>query len=108
MGDKVLQTIGAVLRRTVREIDIPCRYGGEEFVVILPSTGPADAMALAETVRKVIEATLVDGLKVTVSIGVASCPPLNPASPESVLKSADTALYACKEGGRNQVRLAES
>jgi diguanylate cyclase (GGDEF)-like protein/PAS domain S-box-containing protein len=108
MGDKVLQTMGAVLRSTVREIDIPCRYGGEEFVVVMPTTESEAALALAETVRKVIEATLVDGLKVTVSIGVASCPPLNPDTVESVLKSADTALYACKEGGRNQVRLAQS
>lgn len=104
-GDRVLQAIAQQMRKTVRDIDHPCRYGGEEFLIILPSTPHHGAMALAERLRENVEAMVVDGLKVTISIGVASIPPFEGSSAQMVEK-ADEALYKAKENGRNQVTSA--
>ncbi len=100
-GDRVLKMVGAVMRETVREYDVPCRYGGEEFTVILPNTGPDEALGVAERLRLAVEAMRVDGLKVTISIGIASFPTIAVDAPEQLIAAADTALYHSKENGRN-------
>ncbi|MBI4967953.1 MAG: diguanylate cyclase [Rhodospirillales bacterium] len=105
-GDRVLKAVAEMIRQVVRKVDIPCRYGGEEFLVILPSTGEDGAMILADRLRKGIEDMVVDGLKVTVSIGVASFRELKPESAPRFVEMADAALYAGKKGGRNRVVLA--
>ncbi|MBF0180265.1 MAG: diguanylate cyclase [Magnetococcales bacterium] len=104
-GDRVLQTIGRVLRELFRDVDHPCRYGGEEFVVILPNTGFPGANLAAERLRKTVEAQVIDGLTVTISIGVAIHPGVG-SDPADMLKQADTALYASKQAGRNRVSFA--
>jgi diguanylate cyclase (GGDEF)-like protein len=106
-GDAVLRGIGSLLRRTVREGDMPCRYGGEEFAVILPGADLADTRQRAEAIRTAIECwnPQHEGHsfgQVTVSIGIAALP-LNGNSWQAALKVADEALYAAKRGGRNQV-----
>ena len=106
-GDDVLRGIGRLLRRTVREGDMPCRYGGEEFAVILPGADLADTRQRAEAIRTAIESwnPQNEGYsfgQVTVSIGIAALP-LNGNSWQAALKVADEALYAAKRGGRNQV-----
>lgn len=105
-GDRVLKTAGQVMNAAVRKYDVPCRYGGEEFTVILPSTDPDGAMHFAERLRQNIEAMTVDGLKVTISLGVACFPMIAVDTPEALIEAADLAMYRSKVGGRNRSTLA--
>lgn len=105
-GDRVLQALGKVMQAHFREVDHPCRYGGEEFCAILPNTGYPGAQLAAERLRQKVEEMEVDGLKVTISIGVAIYP-LVGKNPEDFLKQADLALYEAKRGGRNRVCFAD-
>jgi two-component system cell cycle response regulator len=107
-GDDVLREFGRRLRTSVRGIDLACRLGGEEFVVIMPDTDPAVARIVAERVRKTTEgapfmiAAGARSISVTASIGVASY--LGPDdSAAALLKRADLALYRAKSEGRNRV-----
>lgn len=108
-GDRILQNLSAILRETLREVDIPGRLGGEEFAVILPETGTEAAFEAAERLRLAIADTPMQTetggmLSITVSIGVAT---LTEAlvDVETLLKHADDALYVAKNSGRNQVRM---
>jgi len=109
-GDDVLRSLAAELRQQVRESDMVGRFGGEEFVILLPRTGVAEACRIAERLRRA--AGFVDILvgdvtvSVTVSIGVAVLGRHGHALFE-LLAAADSALYQAKDGGRNQVRLHE-
>ena len=107
-GDTVLRQIGDLLRREVRSVDTVGRYGGEEFVVILPETAPHGATIFAERVRQRIQVmdfgTPERPTSVTVSIGVASVPDARATTPETFLALADEALYRAKGDGRNVVR----
>jgi diguanylate cyclase (GGDEF)-like protein/PAS domain S-box-containing protein len=105
-GDRVLQMLGARMKQTLREYDVPCRYGGEEFVVILPGTDRAGALHVAERLRLDVEAMTVDGLTVTISLGIACFPLIDAKSPETLIEAADVALYRSKESGRNCCTLA--
>lgn len=106
-GDLVLRSVARMLTNTLREMDIVCRYGGEEFAVICPGSMLTQAAAGAERVRAAIEAseiTLKEGtVRVTVSIGVAEVDEAEIA--EGLIQRADNALYAAKHAGRNQVQL---
>ena len=110
-GDEVLRKLAAVLQSAVRDVDIAARFGGEEFVVLLPETALAAAAEVAERVRAAVERSAFtaagQSLQVRVSIGVAACPE-QADSPQALLGSADGALYEAKRAGRNQVRLARS
>jgi len=109
-GDAVLKSVAHVLAKNVRkDIDLVGRFGGEEFMLILPETPGAQAKSLAERIRSQIETTktAVNGaqIPVTCSLGVAEAPP-DPAGPNEareVLGRADEALYAAKRDGRNKV-----
>lgn len=105
-GDRVLKMAGQVMNTTARKYDVPCRYGGEEFTVILPSTDPEGAMHFAERLRHNVESMSVDGLKVTISLGVACFPMIAVDSPEALIEAADLAMYRSKESGRNFSTLA--
>ncbi|MBF0178889.1 MAG: diguanylate cyclase [Magnetococcales bacterium] len=102
-GDRVLQAIAGVMRGHFRSVDYPCRYGGEEFCVIMPSTGVAGVLRSAERLRDSVAKLSIDGLNVTVSIGVAIFPDEGRAGSDALVKAADQALYAAKKGGRNRV-----
>jgi len=106
-GDVILYETAQIVRDTAREIDMPGRYGGEEFIAILPGTEESAAAAFAERVRLAVERHLFrDGateVRMTVSCGVAAFPGDRADSPESLLKAADEALYQAKNAGRNQV-----
>ncbi len=108
-GDAVLKQVAEILRETAREIDRVGRYGGEEFIVLLPSANMEDAAAFAERVRAAVEArefTYAGGtLRRTVSAGVAAWPHPAIRGLESLVKAADDALYAAKGGGRNRVEV---
>jgi two-component system cell cycle response regulator len=107
-GDDVLREAAVRLAASVRAIDLPCRYGGEEFVVVMPATRLSDAARVAERIRGAIssEAFLAGDqeIPVSVSVGVSSSEG-GADRPESLLRRADEALYEAKSAGRNQVVL---
>ena len=108
-GDTVLQGMADVFRTSIRAEDIACRYGGEEFTIILPDTTMTGALDRAETIRRAIENLKISvGREVfsdfTVSIGVA-CYPHDGETGEFLLRRADLALYRAKREGRNRVSL---
>ena len=106
-GDVILYETAKIIKETAREIDMPGRYGGEEFIAILPGTEEEAAAHFAERVRHAVESHVFrDGateVRMTVSCGVASFPAPGVDAPEALLKAADEALYQAKHGGRNQV-----
>ncbi|HEY6240544.1 MAG TPA: sensor domain-containing diguanylate cyclase [Burkholderiales bacterium] len=108
VGDSALRGIAEELASCVREEDIACRAGGEEFVIILPGTGKTALRSRAEAVRKTIEQAQIPAgegtLKLTVSIGLASFPSYGDSG-QAVLRSADVALYRAKAEGRNRVTM---
>lgn len=106
-GDVLLQSLGSYLLKNVRGEDVACRYGGEEFVVILPDTNFADAIRRADEFRDGISrlAVLYGGKTlggITVSIGVSSFPQ-HGKTMEELLRNADLALYRAKNEGRDRV-----
>jgi diguanylate cyclase (GGDEF)-like protein len=101
-GDAALVAIGRVLRETLRAEDRACRYGGEEFALLLPATTQPAAADLAERVRAEVERSpLPDGKRITVSLGVASDDGGAPA--QKLVATADARLYSAKRRGRNRV-----
>lgn len=105
-GDRVLQAVAEALKKALRRYDTPCRFGGEEFVAILPDTDGQLAERVGERLRRDVEARSVNGLSVTISIGIASTPELVVDTPEALLEAADGALYASKKEGRNRTTIA--
>jgi len=102
-GDTVIRTVAETIRSTCREIDFASRYGGEEFMVILPETPLVGAAQVAERIREKIAAVQFPGIgSVTASIGVSNYP-LNALSKEDLIRIADQALYVAKNAGRNRV-----
>ena len=102
-GDRVLQGLSNTVKNSLRAIDIACRFGGEEFLVILPETNLSGGLIIAERIRKRIETTPIDGLVVTISIGVACTLNGVISSPSELIKLSDQALYYAKDSGRNKV-----
>ncbi len=110
-GDKLLHTFAGIIKDSLRKIDIIGRFGGEEFVALLPETDNENALLAAERIRKAIEETKFIGNekqpfgKVTVSIGVTTldCVKDKEINAHELLQRADIALYLAKEKGRNRV-----
>lgn len=101
-GDRVLVDVARILRQSVRGSDVVVRWGGEEFLVVLPGCGPAPALELAERIRRrVADHEDAEVGKVSASIGVASF--AGDEAIDALLGRADDALYAAKRGGRNRV-----
>lgn len=112
VGDSVLKEVGNLLRRSTPTEDIACRYGGEEFVVIMPEAPLEMAAARAEPVRERVEQLTLAPRgqtlrRVTISVGAASYP-VHGAGVQGVLRAADATLYESKAGGRNRVTLARA
>lgn len=107
-GDEVLKEFAARVRSTVRGADLACRFGGEEFVVVMPDTAPETAAAVAERLRHVVESQPFhlrqsgNALSVTASMGIA-CSIHGAQSAEDLVRQADRALYEAKHAGRNRV-----
>ncbi|MBI5643555.1 MAG: diguanylate cyclase [Deltaproteobacteria bacterium] len=100
-GDRVLVTVAGILSKEVRRADCVFRYGGEEFLIILPETGASSASEVAERVRKAVER----GTSVTISLGIASLPP-SAIKMKEFVAYADKALYRAKQKGRNRMEIA--
>ncbi len=109
-GDVILYETSRILREAAREIDMIGRYGGEEFIAILPGATEEAAARFAERVRERVAAHVYRDeaveVRMTLSSGVASFPEIAADNPDLLLKRADEALYAAKEGGRNRVARA--
>ena len=108
VGDEVLREFAGRIRKNIRGIDLACRFGGEEFVIVMPETDSALAFMVAERLRERIadEPFMIAGgaktIDVTISIGLSALTALDD-TPASMLKRADEALYAAKRSGRNKV-----
>lgn len=104
-GDAVLRTVASIIKEHLRESDIPSRYGGEEFAVLLPYTHLDEAKIVGERLRKAVETTPIPidkkNINVTISMGLAEFSPQETG--EDLFKRADSALYEAKESGRNRV-----
>ena len=112
VGDQVLRTIGQVLRDSCRVYDVPGRYGGEEFCIVLPETPVGNTCTVAERIRTRVEATAVavdgDSVAVTTSIGVAGVDGENGdtlMTATALIDRADRALYSAKHRGRNRIEM---
>ncbi|MEY4510291.1 MAG: hypothetical protein RLZZ450_2413 [Pseudomonadota bacterium] len=109
VGDTVLQNFGKVILRCMRQLDVPTRYGGEEFAIILPATDRAGAKTAAERLRKMLEKQemMVGGgraINVTASFGVSTMDKdFQPSDAAALVKMADDSVYAAKHAGRNRV-----
>ena len=113
-GDRVLQTVAALVRGSIRAADIFARYGGEEFILLLPEAGLEAGLETAERLRRTIAAAPVshppDVIPITISAGVAALPapgqpvPWPPETLDRLINQADQALYAAKNAGRNRVQ----
>ncbi len=109
-GDQVLAAIGQLLRQELRIPDVPARWGGEEFVVVLKQADSTGALVVAERIRRAVEALQIfsggEAIPVTVSIGVAEFGSKD--SSEALIERADRAMYRAKTAGRNRVELGAS
>jgi diguanylate cyclase (GGDEF)-like protein len=109
VGDAVIRDVSDILRRSVRVFDVCTRYGGEEFAVVMPGSGPEDVARVAERIRERIEAyrsadAELSALRTTVSIGLAVS--AAETSSRDLISAADQALYHAKQSGKNQVKAA--
>ena len=106
-GDLALQELAEIMQSTARETDTVARFGGDEFVILLPDTGWQGAMTFAERLRKNVDDHTFIGegveLEITISIGVALARGTDPVSVDDLLEQADRSLYKAKSGGRNRI-----
>src|SRR5579863_8948718 len=109
LGDEVLRQVASLLHDQLRKFDVVCRYGGEEFAILLSQTNPQHAIAVAEKLRGLVETWQFPGLprSVTISAGVATYPE-NALERDGLMKASDASLYAAKQAGRNRVLLASA
>jgi diguanylate cyclase (GGDEF)-like protein len=103
IGDEVLRQVSSLFHQQLRKVDVVCRYGGEEFAILLSQVNAQQALAIAEKLRTQVEAWQFPGVPrtVTISAGVASCPD-HGSNRDELVRAADNALYAAKQLGRNR------
>jgi diguanylate cyclase (GGDEF)-like protein len=108
VGDTAIKSLVDVISSNIRSVDTLCRYGGEEFVILLSETGADNAQRVAEKLRSLVETSRVlpEGSNMTISVGV--CEVANADDLDHWLNLADGALYLAKHNGRNRVEMAES
>jgi diguanylate cyclase (GGDEF)-like protein len=107
LGDEVLRQVSSIFSQQLRKIDVVCRYGGEEFAILLSQTTHEHALGVAEKLRRMIDTWQFPGVPrpVTISAGVATCPD-HGTTRDELVKAADAGLYAAKQAGRNCVKVA--
>jgi diguanylate cyclase (GGDEF)-like protein len=106
LGDEVLRQVSSLFHQQLRKIDVVCRYGGEEFALLLTQINTQQAVALAEKLRRAVESYQFPGVPrtVTISAGIAAFPE-HGKSRDEIVRAADNGLYAAKQAGRNRVCL---
>jgi len=106
-GDRVLVALADSLKTHLRPYDLASRFGGEEFALVLPETGPEGTLRIAERIRTSVAGLKFDGalegLQVTASLGVATCPAATVKDIEDLIRESDDALYLAKKNGRNRI-----
>jgi diguanylate cyclase (GGDEF)-like protein len=107
LGDEVLRQVSSLFHQQLRKIDVVCRYGGEEFAILLTQTTAKPSVTIAEKLRRLVEGFQFPGVPrtVTISAGVASFP-THGKTRDELIRAADNGLYAAKQAGRNRVCLA--
>src|SRR6204780_287748 len=107
LGDEVLRQVSSIFHQQLRKIDVLCRYGGEEFAILLCQTNAVHALGVAEKLRKMVEHWQFPGVPqtVTISAGVAAFPD-HGTTRDGLVRAADNGLYAAKQAGRNRLALA--
>lgn len=107
LGDEVLRQVSSIFHQQLRKIDVVCRYGGEEFAILLSQASSKDAVSVAEKLRRLVESWQFPGVPraVTISAGAAIFPD-HGTTRDELVKAADAGLYAAKQAGRNRVSLA--
>ena len=107
LGDEVLRQVSSIFHQQLRKIDVVCRYGGEEFSILLSQTNLQHAVSVAEKLRRMVETWQFPGVPrpVTISAGAATYPD-HGTTRDDLVKAADAGLYAAKQAGRNRVFLA--
>ena len=110
IGDRILTQMSTLCRSLLREGDIVMRYGGEEFLAILPAASKEDITEIGERIRRIVEETPFDvgeqQIRITVSIGGTAYPGLQIETERDLVKCADEAMYSVKNSGRNYLRVA--
>jgi two-component system cell cycle response regulator len=110
VGDRVLKSVCAIVRSSLREGDVLLRYGGEELLAVMPAASTEDLRQMGERLRQAVEdSSVADGeksVRVTLSAGGAAYPSQNVEHEEGLIRLADEALYRAKDGGRNRVEIA--
>ena len=107
-GDQILAGLARIAQTNCRITDLVCRYGGEEFAILLPETPKDQAVLYCERLRSMIEKNLFqvrhspEGVQITVSVGMANYPD-DAQDPGELIRKADQAMYMAKQGGRNRV-----
>lgn len=108
VGNQVLIHVSKIIKQTIRKLDIACRFGGEEFVVILPNTDLRHSIVVAKRIRETIECSALNlpgySINVTASLGVDEYRPHNCDSMEAFIERVDVRLYEAKNAGRNTVK----
>jgi diguanylate cyclase (GGDEF)-like protein len=105
-GDVVLKEVAVLIQTTLREVDTPARWGGEEFIVLSPNTSPENALKAAERILRTIAAFAFTGIgnqRITVSIGIAGVPHPDIDTQDKLIRAADLAMYTSKRKGRNRI-----
>jgi two-component system, cell cycle response regulator len=109
VGDRLLKSVCAVVRSSLRQGDVLMRYGGEEFIAVLPAASAADLERLGERLRRAVEeSALEDGartVRVTLSVGGVAYPDCDVENEDAMIRLADEALYRAKEAGRNRIEI---
>jgi two-component system, cell cycle response regulator len=110
VGDAVLREVADILLKSIRDIDTASRYGGEEFMIILPNTDKEHARIVAERMRQAIENHNFSGVnrKISVSIGISGMPDAKVENEDKLIRCADFAMYRAKQLGRNRTITAEA
>jgi diguanylate cyclase (GGDEF)-like protein len=108
MGDETLREVAQILLRHSRGINVVCRYGGDEFAILLVETSKAGARLYGDRIRQVISTyTFPHGSPITASLGIGSLPDDEVSTSEDLIRASDEALYAAKRAGKNQIASAE-
>jgi len=112
VGDDVLKSIAQNVKDVLREGDTLMRYGGEEFLVVLPGAGDADLRTLGERMRRIVESSVIfdsgTEVRVTISLGGISFPSTDAANLDDLIRKADAAMYNAKKTGRNRLTLVDA
>jgi len=109
-GDDVIVSVATIIKESIRKSDVACRFGGEEFVVLLPETDAKGAHAIAEKIRSLAQTRVAcrvnsENILVSLSLGVSQYDTTKDESIEAIINRADSAMYASKEGGKNQTSI---